>query len=82
MILKKDAVPTIYSQKAEASKVDNDNSADSRSNRQHRSVNKIVHICTYFEICFSIQVDRFRFTWHCSVIIFRPENVNICLNRL
>ena len=54
MILKKDAVPTIHSQKAEASNADNDNSADSCSNRQHRSVSKIVHICTYFTICFSI----------------------------
>ena len=44
VILKKHAVPTIHSQKAEASDVDNDNSTDSRSNRQHRSVSKIVHI--------------------------------------
>ena len=47
-ILKKDAVPTIHSQKAEASNVDNDNNADSRSNRQHRSVSKIV--CTHMYI--------------------------------
>ena len=71
-VLKKDAVPTIHSQKAEPSNDDNNNSADSRSNKQHRNVSKIVQICTYFKICFYIQLD-------CSIFI---TNVNLCLNRL
>ena len=47
-VLKKDAVPTIHSQKAE----EKDNHAGLRSARQHRSVNKIVQTCTYFVFVF------------------------------
>ena len=56
-ILKKDAVPTIHSQKAESTNVDIDNSGDSHSNRQHRSVSKIVQMCTYY-----VSVFGWRFT--------------------
>ena len=48
-VLKKDAVPSIHSQKAEPSNVDNDiSSADLRSTRKHRNVSKIEQICTYY----------------------------------
>ena len=46
-VLKKDAVPSIHSQKAEPSNVDNDiSSADLRSTRQHHNVRKIEQTCT------------------------------------
>ena len=51
-VLKRDAVPTIHSHKAEPSNVDHD-IADSRSNREHRSVSKIVQICTFYVSVFT-----------------------------
>ncbi len=51
-VLKKDAVPTIHSHKAELSNVDHD-IADSRLNREHRSVSKIEQICTFYVSVFT-----------------------------
>ena len=63
-VLKKDAVPSIHSQKAEPSNVDNDiSSADLRSTRKHRNVSKIEQICTYYISVFTSHC------FHCYVFV-------------
>ena len=54
-VLKKDAIPTIHSDKAEPSNVEHD-IVDSRSNREHRSVSKTVQIYLY-TLCFCIYLE-------------------------